>query len=90
MTRRIIIWGLGKVGRALYEGLRHTSNGVDVVVGREESNQKTADFISHFVGGNSGSLTDHVVQDIDNQFNLTFLFDQISILNISLRIWKIA
>ena len=45
MTRRIIIWGLGKVGRALYEGLRHTSNGVDVVVGREESNQKTADFI---------------------------------------------
>lgn len=69
MTRRIIIWGLGKVGRALYEGLRHTSNGVDVVVGREESNQKTADFISHFVGGNSGRLTDHVVQDIDNQFN---------------------
>ena len=69
MTRRIIIWGLGKVGRALYEGLMQTSNGVDVVVGREESNQKTADFISHFVGGNSGSLTDHVVQDIDNQFN---------------------
>ena len=43
MTRRIIIWGLGKVGRALYEGLKHTSVGVNVVVGREASNQKTTE-----------------------------------------------
>jgi predicted short-subunit dehydrogenase-like oxidoreductase (DUF2520 family) len=43
MTRRIIIWGLGKVGRALYEGLRHSSIGVNVVVGREASNQRTAE-----------------------------------------------
>ncbi len=43
MTRRIIIWGLGKVGRALYEGLKHTSVGVNVVVGREASNQRTTE-----------------------------------------------
>jgi len=43
MTRRIIIWGLGKVGRALYEGLRHSSIGVNVVVGREASNQRTSE-----------------------------------------------
>ena len=43
MTRRIIIWGLGKVGRALYEGLKHTSVGVNFVVGREASNQRTTE-----------------------------------------------
>lgn len=46
MTGRIIIWGLGKVGRALYEGLKNTSFGVDVVVVREASNQKSGDVIS--------------------------------------------
>ena len=45
MTHRIIIWGLGKVGRALYEGLKHSSIGVNVVVGREASNQRTADLL---------------------------------------------
>jgi predicted short-subunit dehydrogenase-like oxidoreductase (DUF2520 family) len=45
MTRRIIIWGLGKVGRALYEGLRHSSIGVNVVVGREVSNRRTAELL---------------------------------------------
>ena len=53
MTRRIIIWGLGKVGRALYEGLKHTSVGVNVVVGREASNQKSAEFLSRLVRSNS-------------------------------------
>ncbi len=53
MTHRIIIWGLGKVGRALYEGLKHSSIGVNVVVGREASNQRTADLLFSGVGADS-------------------------------------
>lgn len=53
MTRRIIIWGLGKVGRALYEGLRNSSIGIDVVIGRETSNQQSAEILSKGEGSDS-------------------------------------
>lgn len=66
MTRRIIIWGLGKVGRALYEGLKHTSVGVNVVVGREASNQKTAAFLSRVVGSDSKFQTNEILKTSNN------------------------
>ena len=39
MTQRVIIWGLGKVGRALYEGMTRSSIGVHAIITRDISKQ---------------------------------------------------
>ncbi len=59
MTRRIIIWGLGKVGRALYEGFINSSVGVDFLILRESSKEKIDELmrVSDEIPANTGRLS---------------------------------